>query len=418
MTLASAWWDYLQTVRWFGGKGRDGRVSKLERLPAYTAPGVVPAVESFVATIDYTDGGREFYHLLAATYPEADAPVPPIRVACGHATIEAAADPRAIQVLVEALYGSTRAMRWQHAPGKPGAASVMRGEQSNTNVTVGADAILKIFRKIEPGPNLDAEVLAALDDTGCAVPALFGRLVAEWPTGHATDLGMVIERLTGVRDGWEFATEACAADQDFSAEAHALGAELARVHAALAEKFATSTASGDDLANEMTRRLDAAVAAAPALAPYRDALASEFDTLRSADLAVQRVHGDFHLGQTLHSPNGWTIIDFEGEPAKSAAERRAPDSVWRDVAGMLRSFDYARSAHAEPLGDSARNWTRQAQTALCEGYCGATEAPRALLSAYEADKAAYEVVYETRNRPDWVTIPLGAVALLATSAKE
>ena len=166
----------------------------------------------------------------------------------------------------------------------------------------------------------------------------------------------------------------------------------------------------------MTARLDAAVVAADVLAPYRDALAASFASLRGRRIEVQRVHGDFHLGQTLRSPAGWTIIDFEGEPAKTAAERRAFDSVWRDVAGMLRSFDYSRSAHTEPGSDTARAWARQAVSAFREGYCGTTGGPADLLAAYETDKAVYEVVYEMRNRPDWVTIPLRAVADLAASA--
>jgi maltokinase len=129
-------------------------------------------------------------------------------------------------------------------------------------------------------------------------------------------------------------------------------------------------------------------------------------------LHTQRVHGDFHLGQTLHTPTGWKIIDFEGEPAKSMAERRSPDAVWRDVAGMLRSFDYAA---ASVPGPHSKTWAAECRAAFLRGYVGtelrATEAK--MLRAYEADKAIYEVVYEMRNRPDWVGIPLGAVAELA-----
>jgi maltokinase len=124
------------------------------------------------------------------------------------------------------------------------------------------------------------------------------------------------------------------------------------------------------------------------------------------------VHGDFHLGQTLHTPDGWKIIDFEGEPAKTMAERVAPDSGWRDVAGMLRSFDYA--AASVPGPDSAA-WARECRRAFLDGYAGGDLDPQqaAAVRAYEADKAVYEVIYEVRNRPDWVSIPLGAVATLA-----
>ena len=288
---------------------------------------------------------------------------------------------------------------------------VWSGEQSNTTLTLGDEDLYKLFRKVEPGPNLDAEVLVALG--GDAVPAVRHRLEAAWPAGQSTDLGIVIERVPQARDGWVLATAACAGNRDFTAEAEALGEALATVHARLRDAFGSGQETGDDLADTMTRRLDAAVAAAPPLAPYAPALSSRLAALRGRDLTVQRVHGDFHLGQTLLGRDGWTIIDFEGEPAKTAAERRAPDSVWRDVAGMLRSFDYARSVHHDPSGPEATSWANQAREAFLTGYCGATTQDD-VLRAYEIDKAIYEVLYELRNRPDWVEIPLSAVREAAT----
>jgi len=417
VTLEQAWWAHLNEVRWFGGKGSAGGVTRLEPLGWYTAPDAVPAVRSEVATIDYADGRREWYHLLAAHYPAGRAPVEPLATAGGVDVVDATTDPFAVAAFVAACQGSgVPGMTWTHPQPAASEVRVWAGEQSNTTVTMDGTALFKVFRKIEPGTNLDAEILGALDGSGCAVPALYGRLVGAWPAGAVTDLGMVIERVAGAQDGWVIATAACAAGVDFTADAHALGRELARVHAALRDLFGTEDASGDDLAALMTARLDAAVVAADVLAPYRDALAASFASLRGRRIEVQRVHGDFHLGQTLRSPAGWTIIDFEGEPAKTAAERRAFDSVWRDVAGMLRSFDYSRSAHSEPGSDTARAWARQAVSAFREGYCGTTGGPADLLAAYETDKAVYEVVYEMRNRPDWVTIPLRAVADLAASA--
>ena len=166
----------------------------------------------------------------------------------------------------------------------------------------------------------------------------------------------------------------------------------------------------------MADRLRAAVAAAPALEPYEAALAMRFDALRGRRLAAQPVHGDFHLGQTLKTPLGWRIIDFEGEPLKSMAERRRPDSPWRDVARMLRSLSYATSTSDDPQGPEAAQWVRSAREAFLRAYreTAGTDTDENVLTAYEADKAAYEVVYETRNRPSWVTIPLGAVATLTT----
>jgi len=166
----------------------------------------------------------------------------------------------------------------------------------------------------------------------------------------------------------------------------------------------------------MSERLETAAAAAGVLTGYLPALSQCFDALRGRVVPVQTVHGDFHLGQTLLTPEGWRIIDFEGEPLKSFAERQAPDSVWRDVAGMTRSISYATSAHPDPASAEALNWLTLTREAFLRAYCGGqTQVDGDLLSAYEADKAAYEVVYETRNRPDWVTIPLRAIHHVTSS---
>ncbi len=407
-TLDGAWERHLETVRWFGGKGAGARVQRRDVLPAYTAPDAVPAVRSEVATLAYPDGHAEHYHLLVAHYPlDADAPgtvLGPDEVAGGSVrVVDATTDPDALAAFVAATQPA-----FADQP-----VAVWAGEQSNTTLTLGGTDLYKLFRRIEPGPNLDAEVLLAL--AGDRVPALRARLVTDWPPGHATDLGMVIERIAGASDGWEIATAACASGEDFTAEAAALGAALAQVHARLADAFGVVEASGDALADTMAARLDAAAAAAPQLVPHLPALRGAFDALRGRQVATQRVHGDFHLGQTLSSPAGWTIIDFEGEPAKTAAERRAFDSPWRDVAGMVRSFDYARSAHPEPGSEQAIGWADAATAAFLAGYGGDEASRRILLDGYVIDKAVYEVVYEVRNRPDWVHIPLRAVNAASVS---
>jgi maltokinase len=175
--------------------------------------------------------------------------------------------------------------------------------------------------------------------------------------------------------------------------------------------------AGRDVAAVMTDRLSVAATAAPALLPHADGLRRRFAALADTTLATQRVHGDFHLGQTLHTPDGWKIIDFEGEPAKTMAERVAPDSVWRDVAGMLRSFDYAA---ASATGPGSADWAQECRTAFLRGYTGGGLDPQqaAAVHAYEADKAVYEVIYEVRNRPAWAAIPLGAVATLAQTTSD
>jgi maltokinase len=257
------------------------------------------------------------------------------------------------------------------------------------------------------------------------VARLFGWAEASWTrtdpaTGEtgtvSADLAMMVEKLAQATDGWDLALDALRAGRSFSDEARALGAALAETHAALRTAFPTAQLPGADVAQVMRDRLTAARGIAAQLEPYVAPLQQVFGVLAGSDLDVQRVHGDFHLGQTLHTPAGWKIIDFEGEPVKSLAERAAPDSVWRDIAGMLRSFGYAA---ASVPGPDSEAWAAVCRQAFLEGYAGGDlSAPdAATLRAYEADKAVYEVVYEVRNRPEWIAIPLGAVADLAGSSK-
>jgi maltokinase len=284
---------------------------------------------------------------------------------------------------------------------------------------LGDTAILKVFRRLELGRNLDIEVHAALNAAQIDdVARLYGWIEGGWVSGgrhHDTDLGMVVQKLADAEDGWGLALDRLRQQQSFVEDAQALGQALAETHDALRAAFPTARVLGAHTASVMTDRLTAAAEVAPDLLTYRDGLAACFDALGGEILDTQRVHGDFHLGQTLHTPHGWKIIDFEGEPAKTMAERRAPDSVWRDVAGMLRSFDYAA---ASVPGPGSSDWAAACRRSFLDGYSGGrlSEAQAAALRAYEADKAIYEVVYEVRNRPDWVSIPLGAVATLAAGA--
>ncbi|WP_088281971.1 aminoglycoside phosphotransferase [Kineosporia sp. A_224] len=322
------------------------------------------------------------------------------------------------------------------APLDPDApAKVLAGEQSNTSVVVDAGgpapAIVKLFRVLAPGENPDVVVQSALAAAGCErVPRPVGRLEGTW---WATDGGAPVhghlafasEFLAGSEDAWRVACRAVDAGAGFEEEARALGGATAEVHTTLAEVLPTRPATPElltGLADGLRARVDWAVAQAPDLAPYAAAARAAVDGVRQArsGLVLQQVHGDYHLGQVLHSPGrGWVLLDFEGEPLRPLAERLAPDLALRDVAGMLRSFDYA-ARHAtvalpadDPRVAAATAWAQGCRTAFLDGYGTVTgHDPRedaALLLALELDKSLYEVVYETRNRPAWVAVPMHAV---------
>ncbi|MFB4316958.1 phosphotransferase [Actinomadura sp. 21ATH] len=227
--------------------------------------------------------------------------------------------------------------------------------------------------------------------------------------------------------------DAGAAGGDFAAEAERLGAATAAVHRDLAVAFGVTVAPAAEvraMAHGMHRQLAEVSRTVPELAEHAEAIAAAFDALaeHATELPLQRVHGDFHLGQVMRSDTGWVLLDFEGEPARTPQERRALAHPLRDVAGMLRSFEYA--ARFLPAGDTtlspeaemglelrARAWADRNRDAFCRGYAeagGADPAANAvLIRALELDKAVYEIRYEARNRPSWLPVPLRSLARLA-----
>jgi maltokinase len=287
---------------------------------------------------------------------------------------------------------------------------VLTGEQSNTSLMYGETSILKIFRRLSPGPNPDLEVPRALARLGSPHVAEPLGWIETRMDGAPTVLGILSRYLRAAADGWSLAatsvrdlyagegTHAAEAGGDFAGEA------------------------ANDLARQMFHRLDVALAAVPGLARHADLIGSAFSDLAKLGqpLLVQRVHGDYHLGQVMRTQTGWVVLDFEGEPAVPLAQRRARSPALRDVAGMLRSFDYAARhqlrSHADQarVHDAAREWVRRNQAAFCSGYAEAggmdPAAHATLLRALVLDKAVYEVMYEARNRPDWLDIPLGSIA--------
>ncbi|MGO1973455.1 MAG: hypothetical protein ACTH2Q_10910 [Propionibacteriaceae bacterium] len=446
--------EHIRTARWFGGKGRAGTFTAWVPLPwlepaeqdqANPAPDW-PRVRSELVEVCYPgDETSEWYHLLLSHRGTTDHnPLswigdlddPELGPVSVH---DATADPEALTLVLRTLTTgveahSARARLTTRTVGTLPAPLVPRrfgGEQTNTSILYGDAAILKLFRRLEQGRNLDIEVHAALADSRSPVIADFhASAEAQWqaPDGRqcSADLAILIEQFAAARGGWEEALAACEADRDFSTAAHGLGAALAEVHRVLARHFPTTSLPGDALAAAMRLRLDTAIVEVPHLDPYGPGLRRCLDALVGHDWPAQRVHGDFHLGQALRVDDGWRIIDFEGEPLKTLAERARPDSRWRDVAGMLRSFDYAggqvravRRAAAladDGPGDPTTAWVQSCRAAFLSGYAPDLDGrARAALRAYEADKAIYEVLYETRNRPDWAAIPLAAVATLSAA---
>jgi maltokinase len=309
-------------------------------------------------------------------------------------------------------------------------------EQSNTSLIVGEELVVKLYRRVYDGPNPDAELVGALDDAGFdAVP----HQVGTWRR-HGRDLAVARSFLRGSADGWSLAVtslrdlyEARVAPEDaggdFGPSASAVGALVARLHLALAEAFGVGDGDPTAWAGELVEGLvdldgldDGPDAAGAARARYE-----RLGAVTDPGPAI-RIHGDLHLGQLLRNDDGWYVLDFEGEPRVPMARRTRPSSALRDVAGMLRSFHYAAEGvlaerHEPPdpeLGALALAWEDRCANAFLAAYLNEPgidallpaddAALHTVLGAFELGKAVYEVGYERAHRPDWLPIPVGAVA--------
>ena len=304
-------------------------------------------------------------------------------------------------------------------------ARVLAGEQSNTSIVFEEDRhptiILKLFRALHHGENPDVTVQRALSGAGSPfVPRFLGSIDAEWPdVGQESGVSrgtlcFAQEFLPGVRDGWAVALDAVREGRDFTSAARDLGAAVAGVHGALAATLETVDAGAGDVSATATawrRRLTIAASEVPAVAYRSDAI----DAIYRAALErpwprLQRIHGDLHLGQVLAVPDGgWRIVDFAGEPLRPMTERAIPDLPPRDVAGMLRSFDYASAVGGGP---DAAEWATACRDSFVDAYVrspGSVALDPVLLNALVLDKAVYESIYEARNRPDWLPVPLAGI---------
>jgi maltokinase len=446
--------DWLGRQRWYAGKSRKGTVSA--RLLATLAEHPYP-VQIWLADVTYAEGVEHYQvplvmrpgvveqlsHAFIGSVPDADGG-PPIEL------YDALHDKEVTSLWLQAMADQStvdgvsfvRVVEPEEIPVRESSLA-LSAEQSNTSLVFGDAAILKVFRRLEAGLNPDIEIHAALGKLGGRhVARLMGYVSAELDSG-VWSLGMLQEYMTTASDGWQLATtsvrdlmaeadlHAEEAGGDFAAEAHRLGVSTAEVHADLAEAFGTTTLDKAELADRaaaMNARLTAALVEVPELAEVADGLRKAYADFSElpGQVVAQRVHGDLHLGQVLRTAYRWVILDFEGEPAKTISDRQANDSPMRDVAGMLRSFDYAARHQLIDMGATpqsefrAAEWAERNRTAFCVGYAqGGGQDPTeaaVLLRAFEADKAVYESVYEARNRPNWLPIPLASLHRLAGNA--
>jgi maltokinase len=458
--LETALAEFLPRQRWFAGKGRPVAEVRVEKLvPLRTA---LPSLSAVVAAVAYADGGVERYHLPVGhdrglearqlTDRVPDAVIYEAKGPKGGPFYDAARDERLGGVYLDLLSrGATveelrfyRMPEWTETLRGPG--RLLGAEQSNSSRVFGNKLILKLFRLLEPGENPELEVTRALAGAGFAsCPAPLG-----WIEGLGSTLGILQRFYAGSVDGWKLATERVADHYEsdggeagnFAADAGALGRVTAELHAAMASALPKVPEGQPDLGRISARllgQLTQVAALVPELAGHRAAIEEVYAKAEAAgggSRFLQRIHGDYHLGQVLRTQEGaWVVIDFEGEPARSLQERRRLASPLQDVAGMLRSFDYAafqplvlgedpdtpgptRDELARFEGPAAA-WIEANRAAFLDGYLGgAGDAGQPggdhelLLRAFELDKAVYEVMYEARHRPPWLQIPLGGIRRL------
>lgn len=441
--------EWMSRQRWYANRGG---LPLLEQIGSWPLPTDEPDVELVTHLyLDHTAGKPALYQVPLSyrltALPAADALVGEVD---GRLAYDAPHDPAYTAALLALVTGGLEVhgdRTWvlgSHTGGVVATGSsvsrVLAGEQSNTSIIFDVDdasatpIILKLFRALHHGENPDVELQSALAAAGSdAVPHPVGHVIAEWNDRGRSDgrarghLAFAQEFLRGAEDAWRIALAAAAAGVDFGDRAHALGVATAGVHATLAATMPTRETDGADVDSAiagMHRRLGAAIAEVPALAGHATAIDAVFAAAASAAWPdQQRIHGDLHLGQVLGIPGrGWVLVDFEGEPLRPMHERSQLDSPLRDVAGMLRSFDYVAGSigisGADPV--QARDWASRARERFAGGYSEASGCDlvgnRALLDAFELDKALYETVYEARNRPGWLRIPVAAIERLATRA--
>jgi maltokinase len=431
--------DHLARQRWSGAVNR--AIERVELVWHDLLRAEDPWLLWTVARVRFTDGGEQDYQLFVGARPAH--PSPGFLQGKDRELITVVSDPDGggDLVLYDALVDADLAIDVLHLADPDRVVEVRRPivlEHSNSSVVFDEAVILKIFRKVEPGPNPDVEITRMLSARGYEhVLAPLAELSRD-----GTDLAVLRPFLVGAVEGWHLARtsvrdllasreEPADAGADFGPDAERIGTMLAELHLVMADAWGSEAGDGAAWAAEMRDHLDELGWVdgldAAGVADRYDELAATTDVGRCI-----HIHGDLHLAQVMQSDSGWLVLDFEGEPARRRAARYTASSPLRDVAGILRSFHYAAAVGRSDWGPDEEldrlvvAWeerNRQAFltaylsvegiTALLPGDPGARDAVQA---AFELDKAVYEVGYELGHRPDQVTIPLAGIERLLPAA--
>ena len=451
----------LRQSRWFGGKAHPLRnVRTLELLlVGESSAGRLALLEA-----NYADHPPEIYLLplqLARASSGSAKPIARLISADGESVLfDALDDGRFREALFEIVLHEKR-VPTEHGElagiaGKPLrdaelapplASRVLAAEQSNSAIVYGGRFFMKLYRKSEAGENPDAELIRFLSERQkfAQVPAFCGAIEYRTRGGAARTLALVVANVPSEGDAWAY-TLACMDAPNYPERVRQLGQRTAEMHLALAADLADPAFAPEpftaqdrnalcEAARTATRRTmqlletkladipDAYRGDAAVLLTREDQILERLSAFARCDVVATKTrhHGDYHLGQVLNTGSDFVIIDFEGEPARSLAERRMKRSPLRDVAGMLRSFHYAgHSAQPRRSREAAEAWARNISRIFLEAWIetakGASFIPanptalNALLTVHLIEKAIYEIDYELNHRPDWVCIPVLSVA--------
>jgi len=433
--------EYVTQQRWYGAKSR--AVTHARVLDSVVLRTTEPQFATALVEVSYETGAHDIYQLLYALRD-------------GELSLEGLDEPQLARELVSAmrsglnLQGAEGILELRPVEGFAGLgrelseARAISAEQSNTSVVFDDELILKAFRRLEAGINPELEMLRFLTEHGFEnIPSLGGWYQYSGGPISAT-LGILQQFVHNATDGWELALdEIGSAPEAFLVRLRRLGEVTGSMHTTLASdpsdpSFAPETPSVEAL-GLLTATVDEEIERMFVdLRDDDDRLASIVgrgeevrEQLRllthsgSAGKSI-RTHGDYHLGQTLWADDDWVILDFEGEPARSLAERRRKRSPLRDVAGMLRSFAYAATVASSVHGtDVPETWEERAREEFLAGYFATVDATllpsgqiaiERMLSVFELEKAVYELRYELDNRPEWVGIPVAGISRLIDQA--